>query len=85
MKIEDTLEDFTTPFKPTSPPGTIKRRAAQYLGKIIGQSLTKQEVKQVEAKAKKIKKSTIKADRQCSHQLVKQVELIKDIDNASSN
>jgi hypothetical protein len=80
MKIEDTLEALTAPFRPLSRPGTIKRKAAQYLGKIIGQSLTKQEVRQVEAKAKKIKKSTIKADRHCSHQLVKQVDLIKDIE-----
>jgi hypothetical protein len=78
MKIKDTLEDFTIPFKPTSPPGTIKRKAAQYLGKIIGQTLTKQEVKQVEAKAKKIKKSTIKAERHVNHLLVKQIDLIKD-------
>lgn len=77
MKIEDTLEDFTTPFKPTSPPGTIKRKAAQYLGKIIGQNLTKQEIKQVEAKAKKIKKSTIKAERHANHQLAKQLDFIK--------
>lgn len=77
MKIEDTLEAFTTPFKPLSPPGAIKRKAAQYLGKIIGQKLTRQELKQVEAKAKKIKKSTVKADRNINHQLVKQVDLIK--------
>lgn len=77
MKIEDALEDFTTPFKPLSPPGTIKRKAAHYLGKIIGQKLTRQEEKQVEAKAKKIKKSTIKADRNFNHQLVKKVDLIE--------
>lgn len=79
MKIEDTLDAFTTPFKPLSPPGTIKRKAAQYLGKVIGQRLTKQEEKQVEAKAKKIKRSTIKLDRRINHQLVKAIDLIKDV------
>jgi hypothetical protein len=77
MKIEDTLEDFTIPFKLGSRPGTIKRKAAVYLGKIIGQELTKQEIRQVEAKAKKIKKSTVKADRKLNHLLVKQIDLIE--------
>lgn len=77
MKIEDTLEDFTIPFKPGSRSGTIKRKAAVYLGKIIGQDLTKQEIRQVEAKAKKIKKSTVKADRKLNHLLVKQIDLIE--------
>lgn len=77
MKIEDTLEAFTAPFKPLSPPGTIKRKAARYLGKIIGQKLTRQEEKQVEAKAKKIKKSTVKAERHINHLLVRQVDLIE--------
>lgn len=77
MKIEDTLEDFTSPFKSGSRPGTIKRKAAVYLGKIIGQKLTRQEEKQVEAKAKKIKKSTVKADRKLNHQLVKKIDLIE--------
>lgn len=77
MKIEDTLEAFTTPFRPLSPSGTIKRKAAQYLGKIIGQKLTRQELKQVEAKAKKIKKSTVKADRNINHLLARQIDLIE--------
>jgi hypothetical protein len=76
MKIEDVLEDFTTPFKPTSPPGTIKRKALTYLGKVLGENLSKQDLRKVESKAKKIKKSTIKAERQQNHQLVKQLDLI---------
>lgn len=80
MKIKDTLEDFTIPFKPTSPPGTIKRKALEYLGKKLGEKLSKKDLKLVESKADKIKKSTVKADRQINHQLVKQVELIKDIE-----
>lgn len=76
MKIEDTLEDFTSPFKPMSPPGTIKRKALEYLGKVLGENLSKQDLRKVESKAKKIKKSSIKADRHQSHQLVKQLDFI---------
>lgn len=79
MKIEDTLEDFTNPFKPITRPGTIKRKALEYLGKKLGERLSKKDLKQIESKAHKIKKSTIKADRHINHQLVKQVDLIKDV------
>ena len=72
MKIEDTLEDFTTPFKPMSPPGVIKRKALTYLGKVLGESLTKQDLKKVESKAKKIKKSSLKMERFLNHQLIKE-------------
>lgn len=78
MKIEDTLEDFTNPFKPIARPGTVKRKALEYLGKQLGQRLSKKDLKLVESKAQKIKKSTIKAERHINHQLVKQVDLIKE-------
>lgn len=77
MKIEDALEDFTTPFKPIARPGTVKRRALQYLGKQLGEKLSKKDLKLIESKAHKIKKSTVKADRQINHQLAKQVDLIE--------
>ena len=76
MYIEDVLEEFTKPIQHGSRPGTIKRKAAKYLGKQIGQPLSKQEIRQVEAKAKKIKKSVKKAERSISHQLVKQVDFV---------
>ena len=78
MKIEDTLEEFTLPFKPIARPGTVKRKALEYLGKQLGERLSKKDLKLVESKAQKIKKSTIKAERQINHQLVKQVDLIKE-------
>ena len=77
MKIEDTLEDFTSPYKPMSPPGTIKRKALVYLGKVLGEKLSKKDLKAVESKAKKIKKSTVKAERHINHQLVRKVDLIE--------
>ncbi len=80
MKIEDILEEFTIPFKPISRPGTVKRKALEYLGKQLGEKLTKKDLKLVESKANKIKKSTIKADRHVNHQLTKQVDLIKEIE-----
>ena len=78
MKIEDTLEDFTYPFKPIARPGTVKRKALEYLGKQLGERLSKKDLKLVESKAQKIKKSTIKAERHINHQLVKKIDLIKD-------
>jgi Ca2+-binding EF-hand superfamily protein len=77
MKIEDTLEYFTIPFKPISRPGTIKRQALKYIGKNLGERLSKAEMKKLEAKAQKIKKSAIKNERFQNHQLVKQFDLIE--------
>lgn len=76
MYIEDALDEFTQPIQHGSRPGAIKRKAAQYLGKVIGEKLSKTELKKVEAKAKKIKKSAKKAERNINHQLVKQVDLV---------
>lgn len=78
MKIEDALEDFTNPFKPIARPGSIKRKALEYLGKQLGERLSKKDLKLVESKAQKIKKSTVKAERQINHQLVKKIDLIPD-------
>jgi hypothetical protein len=76
MYIEDTLDEFTQPIQHGSRPGTLKRKAAKYLGKVIGEKLTKPELRKVEAKAKKIKKSVKKAERNINHQLVKQIDLV---------
>ena len=76
MKIEDTLEEFTTPFKPTSRPGTLKRKALEYLGK-MGAKLSRKDIREVETKAKKMKKSSIKAERSRSHRLVKEIDFIE--------
>lgn len=78
MKIENTLEDLTCPFKSFSPPGTVKRKALVYLGKVVGEDLSKQDLRKVEYKAKKIKKSAVKSERLQNHQLMKQIDLITD-------
>lgn len=74
MHIDDELENFTRPELHTSRPGSIKRQAAFYLGMRLGQPLTRYELKQVNAKAHKIKDSKKKADRHLSHQLVRYVD-----------
>lgn len=73
MKIEDILEDFTCPFKPTSRPGTLKRKAATYLGKMIDESLNKKDLKKLTSKTKKMKKSSLKTERFLNHQLIKEL------------
>ena len=73
MRI-DVLEDFTKPVVNTSRPGDIKRKAASYLGIQLGESLSRHALKQVTAKAHKIKDSRKKADRTISHQLVRLVD-----------
>lgn len=76
MKIEDTVEELTVPFKPTSRPGTLKRKALEYLGK-LGTTLSRKDIKEVELKAKKMKKSSIKAERSKSHKLAKEIDFIE--------
>jgi len=59
--------------KPGSRPGSLKRKAAQYLGKGAGEKLSKTDLKRLRAKANKMKKSTKKAERDRGNQLIKQV------------
>ena len=47
--------------KPGSRPGSLKRKAAQYLGKGAGEKLSKTDLKRLRAKANKMKKSTKKS------------------------
>lgn len=72
-QLDDLLEDFTQDPKPGSRPGSLKRKAAQYLGKGAGDKLSKTDLKRLRAKANKMKKSTKKAERDRGHQLLKQV------------
>lgn len=74
MKLED-VEEFTAPFQPISRPGSLKMKAVEYLGKVV-EDLSKKDIRKVESKAKKMKKSSIKADRHKNHELAKQVDLI---------
>lgn len=81
MKIEDLLEDFTQPAKPGSRPGSLKRKAASYLGKNAGDKLSKTDLRKLMAKANKMKKSTIKSERQRGIQLARQVSFVRNMNN----
>jgi hypothetical protein len=72
-ELEQLTEDFTQPAKPGSRPGSLKRKAAQYLGKGAGEKLSKTDLKRLRAKANKMKKSTKKAERDRGIQLARQV------------
>lgn len=79
MKVEDLLEDFTQPAKPGSRPGSLKRKAAAYLGKNAGDKLSKTDLRKLDAKAKKMKNSTKKSDRQRGNQLARQVSFVRNM------
>jgi hypothetical protein len=66
-------EDFTGKAKKGSRPGSLKRKAAQYLGKGAGDKISKSDLRRLQAKANKMKKSSTKAERQRGIQLAKQV------------
>jgi len=72
-QLDDLLEDFTGKAKKGSRPGSLKRKAAQSLGKGAGDKLSKTDLKRLRAKANKMKKSTKKAERDRGNQLIKQV------------
>lgn len=68
----DAVEDFTGTAKPGSRPGSIKRKAAAYLGKGAGEKLSQTDLKRLRAKANKMKNSENKATRQRGIQLSRQ-------------
>lgn len=72
-ELENIVEDLTGRAKPGSRPGSLKRKAAQYLGKGAGESLSKSELKKLRSKANKMKKSSKKAERDRGIQLARQV------------
>jgi hypothetical protein len=72
-ELQHLTEDFTQAAKPGSRPGSLKRKAAQYLGKGAGEKLSKTDLKRLRAKANKMKKSTKKAERDRGIQLARQV------------
>jgi hypothetical protein len=62
--------------KPTNRPGGLKRKAATYLGTGVSPNqLSKTELRQLLAKARKMKKSTKKEERARGIQLEKQVRM----------
>lgn len=76
MHNKDDFDSFIEPFRPSSRPGTLKRKALEYLGK-MGAKLSRKDIREVESKAKKMKKSSIKAERSRSHRLVKEIDFIE--------
>ena len=72
-ELQTLTEDFTQKAKPGSRPGSLKRKAAQYLGKGADEKLSKTDIKRLRAKANKMKKSTKKSERDRGIQLARQV------------
>jgi hypothetical protein len=73
-ELQQLTEDFNERAeKPGSRPGSLKRKAAMYLGKGAGDKLSKTDLKRLRAKANKMKKSTKKAEREKGIQLARQV------------
>jgi hypothetical protein len=79
-ELRTITEDFTQKAKPGSRPGSLKRKAAQYLGKGAGEKLSKTDLKRLRAKANKMKKSTNKAERARGNQLYRQVMFVYNMD-----
>lgn len=74
QSLLDICEDFTQKEKPGSRPGSLKKKAAAYLGAgAADNGLSKTELRQLLAKAKKMKTSTKKEERARGVQLEKQV------------
>ena len=73
-ELQQLTEDFNERAeKPGSRPGSLKRKAAMYIGKGAGDNLSKTDLKRLRAKANKMKKSTKKAEREKGIQLARQV------------
>ena len=72
-ELENIVEDLTGAPKPGSRPGSLKRKASQYLGKDAGDTLSKSELKKLRAKANKMKISSKKEERDRGIQLARQV------------
>lgn len=71
MQSNDMLEDLESEPEAKKPAGSLKRKAAEYIGKKPGDKLDLHDIKTIEAKAKKMKVSRKKAERKISHQLTK--------------
>lgn len=71
MQIDDIIDVLDNLSEGKIPTGSLKRKAARYLGKKPGDKLDIAEIRTIEAKAKKMKKSRKKTERHLRHQLVK--------------
>jgi len=70
-------EDFTQAPKPGSRPGSIKRKAAKYLGKSADAKLTSSDADKLLKKAKQLKKDP--SSRKRGIQLRRQAQFIKNM------
>ena len=73
-----TFEDFRQPPKPGSRPGSIKRKASQYLGKGAGEKVTKSDADKLIAIAKRLKAKGGSSKKR-GNQLYKQAMFIKNM------
>jgi hypothetical protein len=80
-ELDSILEDFTQAPKPGSRPGSLKRKASQYLGKGSGKKLSKTDLKRLRAKANKMKKSEKKDEKARGVQLARQVSFAYNMNN----
>jgi hypothetical protein len=67
-------EDFTQKSKLSSNTGSLKRKAAKYLGTSAEKKLTRTEFRTLLAKAHKMKTSNKKEERQRGIQLARQIQ-----------
>ena len=74
-ELQNLTEDYVAErtSKPGSRPGSLKRKAASYLGKGAGEKLSKTDLKRLRAKANKMKKSDKKSVRERGIQLARKV------------
>ena len=72
------FEDFRQAPKPGSRPGSIKRKAAQYLGKGAGDKVTKSDADKLISVAKRLKAKG-GASKKRGNQLYKQAMFIKNM------
>ena len=71
-------EDFTQAPKPGSRPGSIKRKASQYLGKGAGEKVTVSDAEKLLRKAKQLKQGSATQKKQ-GNQLHRQAMFIKNM------
>jgi len=74
-ELNELVESLQGHTNPGSRPGSLKRKAAHYLGKDACDDLSKTELKQLRAKAKKMKTSDRKDERQRGTKLARQVSV----------
>ena len=68
-------EDLTRESTPEHKPGSLKRKAAQYLGQVAGKKLTKSDLRKLQAKTNKMKKHEKKAERHFNHHVEQQIDV----------